>query len=204
MSLEGGEPIKSADDLKKLYAMGIRMIAPTWNFSNQLASGIMEDTDTGLTPLGREIITEMDRLGIILDLSHISEKSFFEASECTKRPLVASHSNLRSVAFHKRNLTDEQFMVIKNSGGVCGINLYPPFFGEDISRLKDHIDRFLALGGENNIALGCDFDGVDDLPNGISGVQDLEKIIKSLPYSEKIKEKLTHKNFLRVIKAHNC
>ena len=204
LSLEGGEPIKTMDDLHLLHSLGIRMIAPTWNHSNQLASGIDCETDTGLTQLGREIIREMDRLGIILDVSHLSEKSFWDASEITTRPICASHSNLRSVINHRRNLTDEQFLRIKSSGGVVGINLYPPFFGDNISMLKNHIDAFLSLGGEDNIGLGCDFDGVDFLPSGVTGVADLEKIIAGLNYPMDILEKFTHKNFFRLIQAHNC
>ena len=204
LTLEGGEPISSISDLHRLYRMGIRMIAPTWNFSNQLASGINEENDTGLTELGKDVIREMDKLGIILDVSHLSEKSFYDAAKITTRPICASHSNLKSVINHKRNLTDEQFLMIKESGGVCGINLYPPFFGENISMIKEHIDRFLYLGGEDNIGLGCDFDGVDFLPSGVSNVSDMERILKELPYTYKICEKLTYKNFLRVFKAHNC
>ena len=204
ISLEGGEPIESISDLKKLYGMGVRLIAPTWNFRNRIACGVGEVEDTGLTSFGREVICEMDRLGIILDVSHLSEKSFWQAVECINRPVLASHSNLRGVKDNKRNLKDSQFLKLKETGGVCGINLYPPFLGDNIADVVSHIDRFLSLGGEDNIGLGCDFDGVDMLPEGVCGVQDLDKIIKSLPYSIEIKEKIAYKNFIRVIKSHNC
>ena len=104
-SLEGGEPIKTISDVEKLYKMGIRMIAPTWNFSNRIACGACEEKDTGLTEFGKEVIREMNRLGIILDASHLSEKSFWDAAEITKMPICASHSNLKSVVNHKRNIT---------------------------------------------------------------------------------------------------
>lgn len=204
LSLEGGEPIESINDLKRLYKMGIRMIAPTWNFRNKIACGAGEETDTGLTDFGRSVILEMDRMGIILDVSHLSEKSFWQVAECTKGPICASHSNSRAVKNHKRNLTDAQFLKIKETGGVCGINLYPPFLGDSIECVAVHIGHFLSLGGEDNIGLGCDFDGVDMLPEGICGVQDMDKVIKSLPYTTEIKEKIAYKNFIRVIKAHNC
>ncbi len=204
LSLEGGEPIKSIFDLHKLYNLGIRMIAPTWNFKNNIACGVMEKEDTGLTEFGKTVILEMNKLGIIIDASHLSEQSFWDVCKITKRPICASHSNSKSVKNHPRNLTDEQFLAVVKTGGCVGINFYPPFLGEDISDIIKHIDRFLSLGGEDNIGLGSDFDGVDYLPSGISGAEDMEKIIKMLPYTTKIREKIAFYNFLRVIKEHNC
>lgn len=201
LSIEGAEGITEEEDLLSLKQRGVCMIAPVWNFRNKIACGVMEKEDTGLSEFGKKIIAKMDSLGIILDVSHMSPKSFYGAVKIFKKPICASHSNLKAVTNHPRNLTDEQFLVIKNSGGVAGINLYPPFLGESI---KAHIDRFLALGGEDNIGLGCDFDGVEDLPHGIGGVEDIEKLIKELPYSTEIREKLAEKNFLRVLKAYNC
>ena len=201
LSIEGAECVESISDLSDLKKAGVFMIAPTWNFKNKIACGVMEEFDTGLSAFGKRVISEMDRLGIILDVSHLSEKSFFDAADIFKKPICASHSNSRAVTNHKRNLTDEQFSVIKNSGGVAGINLYPEFLGRSV---KEHIDRFLALGGEDNIGFGCDFDGVSMLPKGISGAESLEKIIRELPYSTKIREKIAESNFLRVLKAYNC
>lgn len=201
LSIEGAEGITETGDVLRLKNRGAFMIAPTWNFKNRLACGAMEKVDTGLSELGKQVIAEMDRLGIILDVSHMSEKSFYDAAELFKKPICASHSDSKAVTDHPRNLTDEQFLIIKKSGGVVGINLYPTFLGNSIAA---HIDRFLSLGGEDNIGLGCDFDGVDALPDGISGVEDLENLIKSLPYSTEIRRKIAENNFLRVLKAYNC
>jgi membrane dipeptidase len=201
LSIEGAEGITEENDLLRLKKRGVFMIAPVWNFKNKIACGVMEEEDTGLSDFGKKIIARMDSLGIILDVSHMSPKSFYDAVKIFKKPICASHSNLKAVTNHPRNLTDEQFLIIKNSGGVAGINLYPPFLGKSV---KAHIDRFLELGGEDNIGLGCDFDGVEELPHGIGGIEDIEKLIKELPYSTKIREKLAEKNFLRVIKAYNC
>lgn len=201
LSIEGAEGIENEDDLLELKENGVFMIAPVWNFRNKIACGVMEQKDTGLSDFGKKIIAKMDSLGIILDVSHMSQKSFYDAVKIFNKPICASHSNLKAVKNHPRNLTDEQFMIIKKSGGVAGINLYPLFLGADI---KEQIDRFLALGGEDNIGLGCDFDGVDELPHGVHGIEDIEKLILNLPYSTEIREKLAEKNFLRVLKSYNC
>lgn len=204
LSLEGGEPIESISDLHELYDLGVRMIAPTWNFKNKIACGVCEEQDTGLTEFGKSVIAEMNRLGIILDVSHLSPKSFYDAAEISEKPLCASHSCAKALNGHKRNLTDEQFSIIKKSGGVVGVNFYPLFAGDDISDIVHHIDYFISLGGEDNIGLGSDFDGVECLPTGLNGVQDMEKLIKMLPYSTEIREKIAYKNFIRLIEVHNC
>ena len=201
LSIEGAEGITEISDVSRLKKRGVFMIAPTWNFKNALACGAMEEEDSGLSMLGRKVVAEMDKMGIILDVSHMSPKSFYDAAAIFKKPICASHSCSKSVKAHPRNLTDEQFLIIKNSGGVCGINLYPPFLGESITA---HIDRFLSLGGEDNIGLGCDFDGVDSLPRGVSGIEDVEMLIKKLPYSTELRKKIAETNFLRMLKAYNC
>ena len=142
----------------------------------------------------------MNKIGMTVDVSHLSEKSFWEVAEISKKPIVATHSNSKPICGHVRNLTDDQFLKIKETGGVVGINFYPLFLGDNIFCIKKHIDRFLELGGEDNIGLGSDFDGVESLPEGINGVQDMKKIIDMLPYSDEIKEKIAYKNFIRVIK----
>ncbi len=204
LSLEGGEPIETLEDLYYIKSRGILMIAPTWNFKNQLGCGVLEKKDTGLTEFGKKAVQRMNDLGIIIDVSHLSEKSFWDVSQISNKPICASHSNSKSVTDNPRNLTDRQFCKIRDMKGCVGINFYPPFLGEDIRCAVDHIDRFLSLGGEDNIGIGSDFDGVDCLPGGIGGCEDVEKVIKMLPYSEKIRKKIAYENFLRVIHAQNC
>lgn len=202
LSLEGGEPIETLDDIDYIKSRGVLMIAPTWNFKNQLACGVLEKEDTGLTEFGKKAIRRMNELGILVDVSHLSEKSFWDVTKISTKPICASHSNSKSVKNNPRNLTDQQFVKIRDMNGCVGINFYPPFLGDDIKCVIDHIDRFLSLGGENNIGFGSDFDGVDCLPNGILGCQDMEKVIKMLPYSEEIRKKIAYENFLRVLQ--NC
>lgn len=201
LSLEGAEGISELSDLPEYKRLGVFMIAPTWNFRNRLACGAMEEKDTGLTPFGKRVITEMSRLNIILDVSHMSERSFWEAAEIFKKPLCASHSNSKSVKDHRRNLTDEQFSAIVRSGGAVGLNYYREFSD---GSLVPHIDRFLSLGGENSIMLGSDFDGGYPFSDGIKDITGVEAFVKSLPYSTEIREKIAFGNFLRLIKAYDC
>lgn len=204
LSLEGGEPIETLGDVDKLYKMGVRMIALTWNYKNKIACGVCEKEDTGLSQFGKSVIREMNRLGIIPDVSHLSPKSFWDVAEVSKRPIIASHSCSKAVHDHIRNLTDEQFCKIRDMRGVVGINFYPDFLGGDIADIARHIDRFMSLGGEDNIGLGSDFDGVERLPDGIGGVQDMDKIIKSLPYGTEVREKIAYRNFMRLFKEYDC
>lgn len=204
LSLEGGEPIGKLEDIEYLKSLGILMIAPTWNYKNKLASGVLEKEDTGLTAFGKRAVEKMNELGILIDVSHLSEKSFWDVCKISKKPICASHSNSKTVKDNPRNLTDEQFIKIRDMQGCVGINFYPPFLGERMDCIVDHINHFLSLGGENNIGMGSDFDGVDGLPEGIEGCQDMEKVIKMLPYSVDIREKIAYKNFKRVLLSQNC
>lgn len=210
LSLEGGEAITDKKALLTLYKEGIRMAALTWNYSNHLAAGVLEaDENKGLTPFGREIVTEMNRLGILIDVSHLNDKSFWDIISLSKIPVVASHSNSRAVCNNRRNLTDEQFTAIKNSGGIVGINFYPKFLCEsgkaEIKDIIAHIEHFLSLGGENNICMGADFDGVDILPENINGIWDIGKLFDEmlrLGYSETLIKKLSYTNMEGILKEN--
>lgn len=207
LSVEGADFIKSAEDVYELYDKGVRCMTLTWNYSNALASGVLDTTaDFGLTPLGREVVRAMNRCGIILDVSHLSDKAFYDAAEVCEKPFIASHSNLRSVCKNPRNLTDEQFKIICQSGGGVGINLYPPFLNEsgraNTDDIKRHIDLFLTLGGENHIGLGCDFDGVDCLPEKINSCADIKgALYENLKcfLDETVIFKMFYANFERIL-----
>lgn len=204
LSMEGGGAIESVADLEELYFCGVRMLAPVWNGKNSLACGVGAEIDTGLTDFGKEILRRAENLGIIIDVSHMSPKSFEDTVKISRCPLAASHSNSYEVKKHARNLTDEQFTAIMHSGGVAGINLCAEFCGENIADALRHIDRFISLGGENNVGLGSDFDGTPNLIDGINGAEDMHKIIKALPYSAEVREKIAYKNFLRLFNTRNC
>ena len=213
MSIEGGEGIYSLAHLRNFYRLGVRIIALTWNFSNHIASGALETDETrGLTEFGKLVVAEMNRLGIFADVSHLNDKSFYDVAEYSNKPIIASHSNARAVCRSKavcpveRNLTDDQFEIIKKSGGCVGINFCPDFLNEsgkaDIEDIIRHIEHFMSLGGEDNVGIGADFDGIDSTPDGINGVEDIYKIFDRLlqkGYTENQIEKISHKNFERIL-----
>ncbi|MBQ7794341.1 MAG: dipeptidase [Clostridia bacterium] len=205
ISLEGGEPIKCVEDVGRLYDMGVRIVSLTWNGKNQLAGGV--DSDGRVTELGRKVIEEFCKKGIIVDVSHLNEQSFWDVMRVTSWPVIATHSCSKSVFNHKRNLTDEQFSAIVSRGGVVGINFYPKFLnGRKKAYIKNiikHIDHFLKLGGENHIGLGSDFDGVDCLPQdlcGVEGMHTLKEAFKEHGYSDELIEKICCGNFERILR----
>jgi len=209
ISIEGGEALEGdISNLRMFYRMGVRSICLTWNHRNEIADGVGEsNADRGLTAFGREVIKEMNSLGMLVDLAHISEKSFWDVMEYTDKPVIVSHSNAKKICPHKRNLTDEQIMAIKNNGGVIGINLYPWFLNKTgIASIKDvimHIEHIASLTGEEHIGIGADFDGIESTPEDIGGVEDIHKIIdelQKLNYPQTFIDKFASGNFLRMLK----
>lgn len=200
LSVEGGEMIQSLEDIDYLKSRGVKCIALTWNDTNQIAGGA-DDSDAGLTEFGKRVVRRLNELGIMIDVSHLNDKSFYDTAKINTGTLIATHSNSRAVCSHRRNLTDDMFRIIMETGGVCGINLYPPFVHESGSCTVDdvicHIEHWLSLGGENAIGLGADFDGVEDnLPQGIKGCQDYYKLLDRI--DNNVIDKITHDNFARV------
>ncbi len=179
---------------------GVRIMGLCHNYDNILCGGIGSNK-AGLTPLGKMALRQMQSLGIILDVSHMSDKSFWEASAEYSLPFAATHSNSRKICPNPRNLTDEQFVYLAKRGGICGINFYPPFVEDenaDIMGVIKHIEHFLSLGGENNICLGTDFDG---MPNTVLGLENAGCVYKlfdtllSLNYNETLVNKIAVGNF---------
>ena len=163
--------------LEDLWAIGFRISSLGWNEQNPLTGSHM--TGGGLTDQGREYVREAQRLGMLVDVSHISDKGFFDIIDMTQAPVIATHSNSRAVRNHSRNLTDEMFMEVVKTGGVAGLNLYTDFIGEnaDIDMCCDHVFHFLELDPSGkHIALGGDLDGCELLPKGFEGIQDYPKL----------------------------
>lgn len=158
--------------LENLYQIGFRISSLGWNESNPLTGSHV--TGEGLTDRGREYVREAQRLGMLIDVSHISDRGFWDIMDITTAPIVATHSNSRAVCDHSRNLTDEMFLAICRTGGVAGFNQCAPFVGAqpDLDTVCDHILHFLELDPSGkHIALGGDLDGCDELPAGFTGVE---------------------------------
>ena len=167
--------------LEDLYKIGFRMTTLGWNEANVLTGS--HATGGGLTDMGREYVKKAQSLGMIVDVSHISDEGFWDIMDMTTGPVVASHSNSRSVFGASRNITDEMFLQICKTGGTVGINQYAGFLGEnpDIDTVCDHIFHFMDLDGSGkHISLGGDLDGCDTLAKGISGIQDYPKLADRL------------------------
>ena len=170
-----------SDKLPELYHMGFRITTLGWNENNPLTGSHF--TGGGLTSKGVAYVKQAQRLGMIIDVSHISDEAFWDIMSITGAPIIASHSNSRAVWDVSRNLTDEMFLAICQTGGVVGINLYAGFLGDqpDLDTVCDHICHFLSLDPNgDHIALGGDLDGCDTLPNGFCGVQDYPKLAEKL------------------------
>ncbi len=158
--------------LEDLHAIGFRIASLGWNESNPLTGS--HKTGGGLTDQGREFVKEAQRLGILVDVSHISDEGFWNMMDITNAPIIATHSNSRAVWDESRNLTDEMFLAICKTGGVAGYNACAEFTGENptIDTICDHIFHFMELDPSGkHIALGGDLDGVDNMPTGFEGVQ---------------------------------
>lgn len=158
--------------LEDLYNIGFRMTNLCWNESNPLTGS--HKTGEGLSEQGRAYVREAQRLGMIVDVSHISDQAFWDIMDIATAPVIASHSNSRSVHNHSRNLTDEMFLAICKCGGVAGINMFTEFVGgnENLDALCDHVEHYLMLDDSGkHIALGGDLDGCDTLVEGFEGVQ---------------------------------
>ncbi len=167
--------------LEELYKMGFRITSLGWNEKNPLAGSNV--TGGGLTDQGREYIKEAQRLGMIIDVSHISDEAFWDIMDVTQAPIVATHSNSRAICGHSRNLTDDMFLEICKTGGVAGFNQYDAFVGDapDLNTACDHFLHFMELDPEGkHIALGGDLDGCDTLPKGFDGVQSYPNLADAL------------------------
>ena len=182
LTLEGTAGIDyNPELLGDLWAIGFRVSSLGWNEKNPLTGS--DVTGGGLTDLGREYVKEAQRLGMRIDVSHISDEGFWDIIEITDAPILATHSNSRAVHSHSRNLTDDMFRAICETGGVAGYNTCAEFTGEnpDLDTACDHILHFMELDPSGkHIALGGDLDGVETMPDGFEGVQSYPALARQL------------------------
>lgn len=205
---EGGTLKGRIENLRNFYRLGVRLITLTWNYPNEIGypNHKYEYKDIGLTHFGQEVVHEMNRLGMIIDVSHMSDRGFYDVARLSKKPFVASHSDARTVWEHSRNLTDDMIRVLADKGGITGINFANIFLGDsEISKVSDmikHIKYLKNSGGIDIVSLGTDFDGI---PRNleIDNAGEMNKLISALAkegFTEDEIEKICYKNALRVIK----
>lgn len=205
---EGGICGNSIEKLHELYDMGVRLITLTWNFENALGYPNSDDAaimSTGLKPFGIEFVETMNRLGMLIDVSHLSDGGFWDVARLSTKPFVASHSNARSVRDFRRNLTDEQLRVLAEKGGVTGINFFHRFLGYDetgsVSQMIDHIRHIKQVAGIDVLAIGSDFDGFSgacEIKNSAELLK-LTDALKQARFTDGEIEKICYKNAWRVI-----
>lgn len=214
LTIEDGRMLNgNMDILHKVYGRGVRAISLTWNFENCL--GYPNSTDKtvmekGLKPFGIEAVKEMNRLGILVDVSHLSDGGFYDVARYSDKPFVATHSNARAVSPHQRNLTDDMIRLLGKKGGVTGLNFAPTFMDADhinathtpISNIVKQARHIANVGGIDCVGLGTDFDGIF----GTQEISDSSMLpllwdaLAKAGFHESEIEKISHKNVLRVIK----
>ena len=184
LAIEGGEPISSPEDLHAFYRLGVRMLSFAWNHQNHLATGCLEEYQGGLTKRGLDILATASKLPIILDVSHLSEGSFWSVLEKANNPVIASHSNAYVLHPHPRNLKDEQLKALAEKGGVIAVNFCTEFLAQPtINSVVEQISYLAELIGVEHVGIGSDYLGISKPPSG------LEHIGKWLTLEEVLEEK---------------
>lgn len=207
LSVEGAELLECGlEHLEEAHELGARAVNLTWNFENAFSGSNAQGSGHGLTAAGKDFVRRMGELGMLVDVSHLSDPGFWDVAELGAGPIFASHSNARAVCGHRRNLTDEQFVALVKSGGVAGLNLCDEFVGEEptVDDLIAHIEHWFSLGGEENVSLGGDWDGIEKMPQGMTDIRDVEGLAQRLlrmNYPEDRVNGLLYGNLLRVVRA---
>ena len=216
LHIEGAEAIDANFEvLDVLHAAGLRSLGPVWSRPNAFGHGVpfrcpsSPDTGPGLTDLGKALVGACNRLRILIDLSHLNEKGFWDVAAISNAPLVATHSNAHAISPHSRNLTDRQLAAIGKSGGLVGVNFAASFLRPDGRQDKDtpaelivqHIAHLLEHAGEDSVGFGSDFDGAlipAELGNA-ARLQNLVAAMRTRGFGEPLIEKVCFRNWLRVL-----
>ena len=209
VGIEGAESLEGDLGLLRVYhRLGLRLLTVAWSRRNQAADGVAEArTGGGLTTFGHQLVEECNRLGIVVDISHLAPAGVRDVLDLSRQPVIASHSNARALCDHARNLTDDQLVALAKKGGVVGVTFVPQFITAhrgtaSLEKLLDHVDHIVRVAGVDHVGLGSDFDGFDSPPpKGLEDVSRLPGITKGLVqrgYSEGDVRKILGGNFMRV------
>jgi len=202
LSCEGAELLNcDPDKLDWAHEVGVCAVNLTWNHANFLCGSNVSETGRGLNDYGRAFVRRAQALDIVIDVSHCSDAAFWDLVKMTERPIIASHSDARACCGHPRNLTDDMFRALCETGGVAGINFYRDFLAEKDATLDDavrHIEHFLDLGGEKHLGLGGDWDGCNPIFSGVEGLGALWDALRARGWDEALLADLFYNNFLRV------
>ena len=202
LTVEGGAVLGGKlENVDYLAKCGVKIMTLTWNGNCELGDGIGVEGAKGLTDFGKSVVAKMEQNGIIVDVSHSSVPMFYDVAELSTRPFCATHSNSKQICPHRRNLTDEQFSIIRDKGGIVGLNLSRGFLREDEDKacmldVLRHAEHFLSLGGEKTLAIGTDFDGTD-IPIDMTGIESMNKLYELFlkhNYNEKLLEDIFFNN----------
>lgn len=210
LSLEGGEPLEGElSILRSLYRLGFRGLQLTYNTRTLLGDGCFEPRPKGgLTDFGAQVVEEMNKIGMLIDISHLNNPGFWNTMELTKSPIVVSHACCSALCEHVRNLDDNQIKALAENGGVMGITYVRSFLNTDMKKVSvetivDHIEHVIDLVGADHVGLGSDFEGIVSPPDGLEDSTKVINITKSLVsrgHSDQEIEKILGGNFLRVYK----
>ena len=205
----GGGLLADSPELDTLYRMGLRVMGLCWD-TNELATSAWDENDLGLTEEGKRLVDRLSAYGIIIDVSHLSDRSFYDVLERTAYPIVATHSNFRDVCDSPRNLTLDMAENIRRRGGIIGLNLYPSFLNTsgkaDKSDIFRHVDYCLEKLGEDTLCFGCDIDGTEgEYPDGFSETRSIHDDLCDIlltRYSERVVEKIAGLNALNFFRGN--
>lgn len=207
LGLEGAEPLRdSLPLLRSFYRLGMRVLGLTWNFRNEVADGVMQGREArGLSPFGVQVVEECNRLGVLIDVSHLAPAGLEDVLRVSQQPIIASHSNARALCDHPRNLTDAQIEAIAARGGLVGVTfvdsfLHQPASEASIEHVLDHVDHLLRVAGPQHVMVGSDFDGAD-MPQGLEDATRYPALTAGMlarGHSERVIRGVLGLNFLRV------
>lgn len=171
----------NVENLLEFAERGVKLCTLTWNGENELGRGVRAPGSGGLTEFGRQAVKKMEECGIYVDISHASPELFWDVAGMAEKPIVATHSNAQALCAHPRNLTDDQFKAVRDSGGLVGLNFFTAFLNDEPEKstsedLVRHADHFLNLGGEDILALGADWDGAPPMEFPIPGLEGIPEL----------------------------